>query len=583
MPVPRRSPAALAVLITLAVFPVVVDARKKPAPCPHIRFVGREKIKLTDMEIRLVCGDPETEGWGRIPFNQAELFLRAALQQRGYQDPQFMPGPEVLRVDPGRKTRVTTFTVTGLPPGINPGKLRKIKGQLMTPKLLDAARAALLSALQNAGYACPRIVMKGNGGTGELSAGVEPGGVYRFEHVVPAAATGVDPAIFNRYEAFERGRRFDARLLDLTAQRTMGDSLFSSAYFDVACSSDGLTITERVVTGRPQVYKLGVGFDTEGLVIGKAQWQDSRIGARVNSLEASVYASFREQSAVADFRYFIGPASRFHVMPTLSVGHQYETQYESLYSEFALLPAMSWDVRSLRAEVSAGPTLEYVHTIRGLGPDRDTYLAFKTRVEFHDHLFEYYASDPRTGWRVALESRSRIAGVDSSITAHRLSVQGEQLWNLGGYDPPGLVLATRCLTQTTLVEHGALAAGQIPFDMRFFMGGDADLRGAGRKDVPADELGLLTAIYDGIELRMGDVLPYGLQPLIFMDGAMGGRRSFQLDPTVYWAPGFGVRWNSPVGSLRATLARGNVWLIDPSAEILLRPQWQFFLSLGKEF
>ena len=535
------------------------------------------------MEIRLVCGDPETEGWGRIPFNQAEVFLKASLQQRGYQNPIFEPGPEVLKVDPGKKTYVKAFTVTGLPPEINPGKLRKIKGEVMTPKLFDTAKAALLSALQNRGYACPRIVMEGNGATGEIAAEVQPGGVYRFDHIVGAQATGVDPAIFNRYEAFERGRRFDSRLLDLTAQRTMADSLFLSAYFDVSCSSGAVTITERVVAGQPQLYKLGVGFDTEGLVIGKLQWQDSRIGPRVNSMEASVYASFREQSAIADFRYFAGPSSRLNLMPKLSVGRQNETQYESLYSEFALLPTMSWDNQSLRAEFSAGPAMEYVHTLRGLGPDRDIYLAFKTQLEFRNHLFDYYARNPRVGGRVALESQSRAAGVDSSITAHRLGVRGEHLWNLGGYDPAFLVLATRYLSQTTLVKDGILAAGQLPFDMRFFLGGDADLRGAGRKDMPADGIGLLTAVYDGIELRMGDVLPYGLQPLIFVDGAMGGRSSFHLDPNVYWSPGAGFRWNTSVGSLRATLARAVVWSRAPAAEVLLRPQWRFFLSLGKEF
>ena len=101
--------------------------------------------------------------------------------------------------------------------------------------------------------------------------------------------------------------------------------------------------------------------------------------------------------------------------------------------------------------------------------------------------------------------------------------------------------------------------------------------------MPADGIGLLTAVYDGIELRMGDVLPYGLQPLIFVDGAMGGRSSFHLDPNVYWSPGAGFRWNTSVGSLRATLARAVVWSRAPAAEVLLRPQWRFFLSLGKEF
>ena len=79
------------------------------------------------------------------------------------------------------------------------------------------------------------------------------------------------------------------------------------------------------------------------------------------------------------------------------------------------------------------------------------------------------------------------------------------------------------------------------------------------------------------------MLPHGLQPLVFVDAAVVGRSSFKLDPNVYWSPGLGIRWNSPVGSVRVTVARGLVWRRDSAAEVLIKPQWQFFLSLGAEF
>ena len=414
---------------------------------------------------------------------------------------------------------------------------------------------------------------------------MRPGEVYRFEHIYLKKPEGVDADIFYRYEAFERGQRLDTRLLDLTAQRAMTDSLFLNAYFDVGCptgTEKAITLTERVVSGKPQLYKLGAGFDTEGLVIGRAQWKNSRIGARGNSMETTLYASVLEQSAVAAYRNFPWPASRFYLMPKLTFGRQNEKQYESFHSELALLPGRSWDTRQRRVELQAGPAVEYVHTSRGLGPN-NAYAAFQTQLEFRDHLFEYYAGDPRTGGRIFFRSQSRVAGVYSDITAHLLSLQGEHVWNLGGFDPPALVLATRYLGQTTLVRRALVTAGAVPPDMRFFLGGDANLRGAALNTIPNDQTGLLTTLYDGVELRMGDVLPHGFQPLIFMDAAMGGRGSFKLDPNVYWSPGFGFRWNSPVGSVRVTLARGYVWHRARAAEALLTPKWRFFLSLGTEF
>jgi len=539
----------------------------------------------------MVCGDPSTEGWGQIPFNQAEIFLRAFLQQRGYQEPRFTPGRDILTVDPGEKTIVRSFTVAGLPPAIRRRKLRKIEGEVMTPKLLDAAKAALIGALQNRGYACPAVEIQANGATGELSADVRPGDVYLMDHIRTQKTDGVSPSIFSRYEAFKIGQRFDYRLLELTAQRAMADSLFVSAYFDVNCGTSapggaaggGLTITERVVAGKSQLYKLGVGFDTEGYFIGKAQWQDSRIGPRANSMEGTLYASFREESAIADYRYFLGPASRSYLMPKLTFGRLNDAQVESIHGELALLPSLSRDTGWLRTEVSAGPALEYADTVRGPGPVRDNYAAFVTQVEVRDHLFEYYAGDPRTGGRVVFRSQSRVEGADSAITAHSLSLQGAHVWNMGGYEPPLLVLATRYLLETTFVKNSLLASGDLPLDTRFFLGGDANLRGAQLNKVPSDPAGLLTAVYEGVELRLGDVLPHGLQPLVFLDAAMGGRRSFRLDPNVYFSPGAGFRWSSPVGSVRASLARGLVWKRDPSAAVIMTPHWQFFLSLGKEF
>jgi translocation and assembly module TamA len=578
----RRALLAAGLCLLAAAGGAADASGKDYGPCPQIRFSGAARIELTPMEVRLVCGDPATEGWEKIPFNQAERYLKAFLQQRGYQEPRFVPGLAVLVVYPGGRTKVETFTVAGLPPGLDPRKLRKIKGRILTPELLDSAKAALSAALQHRGYACPAAELRANSTTGEVSAEVRPGEIYRFAHISAGETPGPELGLFRRYEAFRPGQRFDPRLLELTARRTMADSVFMSAYFDVACSTAGLAVTGRVVAGKPQLYRLGFGFDTEGLLLARAQWQNSRLGTRAHSAQASLYASFREQTAVTSFKYYTGGGSRFYLMPRLTFSRQNEDQYEALSGEAALLPGFSWDSRVLHGEFTAGPALEHVDTVRGLGPD-SRYTAFETRLELRSHLFEYYAGDPRTGWRASLTAQSRVAGIYSGIEAHRLDFQGERIWNLGSYEPPLLVLATRWQGRTTLVKDSLAAAGELPLDMRYFLGGDSDLRGARRLGVPGDPVGLLTTLYDGVELRLGDVLPYRLQPLVFVDAAMGGRSSLKLDPNVYWSPGFGVRWGSPVGSVRATLARGLVWRRDPAAEVLLTPQWRFFLSLGREF
>jgi translocation and assembly module TamA len=292
-----------------------VASADERAPCPAVAFVSTATIRLTDIERKLLCGDPSTEGWKKIPLNQAEYFMRAFLQQRGYQNPRFGVEGGILRVEIGPKSRVARLDVKGFPPGVDASKLRKIKGKDMTPNELDSVKKALVGLLQEHGYPCPEIELSADSESGEVSAKAAPGAPDVMRHIVPAQLEKVDSRVFNRYEAFQYGQPFDMRLLSLTSERTIADALFVSAYYDVSCSTAGMAITQRVVEGKPRLYQLGVGFDTEGYAIGKAQWQKSRIGWRDSTLEGSLYASFREETAEASMHSYVDPGSRLFLMP----------------------------------------------------------------------------------------------------------------------------------------------------------------------------------------------------------------------------------------------------------------------------
>lgn len=556
--------------------------RIERSPCPSISFVGADSFKLSAAQKRLVCGDPETEGWNSIPLNQARYFLTSFLQEKAYLNPRFDAVGPVLRVDIGAQARITKVTVAGLPPGIDPSKRRGLKGLLLTPKALDKVKATFTDALQNEGYACPALRISADATTGEVSVDVAAGSVYRMKDIRQIPLPGVDLSVFNRYEAYRYGQRLDMRLLTLTAQRTVAEALFLSAYFDVSCASAAMTITQRVVEAKPRLVKVGVGVDTEGYVIGRARWKHSRVGWRASTVEADLYGSVRRQAASAVMHYYLEPASRLHLIPHVLFQRQNEARFETVNAEVSINPATSWDDSNIRVEVNAGPALEYVDTIRGQGPGSDTYLGINTRTDVISHFFEFYARDPRTGWRASFHSASRLAGVYSQLTAHRLRVSGESLWNVGAFDPPLFVVGTRSWAGTIVVNDQTLASRELPAEQRFFLGGDQDLRGAARQELPADAQGFFTAVYEGVELRLAHVLPFGVQPLVFTDAAMAGRRQFQLDRDVYWSPGFGLRWGAPFGTIRTTLARGFVWR-RAQPPPLHKPHWQFFFSFGREF
>ncbi len=540
-------------------------------------------MTLTDVERRLVCGDPDVEGWSDVPVNQATYFLRAFLQERGHHDPTFAVRNGRLEVDAGPRSRIRTLRARGLPPGADASKLRRLTGVDLTPKSLDRIKAAITRLLQTRGYACPELAIKADAETGAVDVDADHGGLRLLDEVVPARLEKINPAIFSRYEAFRRGAPFDSRLLTLTADRTLADSLFVSAYYDVNCTTAGLRVTQRVVEGKPRVYKIGAGFDTEDYAIAKAQWKDARLNARGSSLEGILYGSFRRQSAEVLLRHFVDPESRLHIKPRFLYDREDRAAYESIEAEFSVMPATSWENDDFRADLSAGPSRHWVRTVRGPGPDNDTYLALKTQWTVLDHLFEFHAGEPREGWKASLDTVSRLAGIDSALTAHRISFQGEVLWNVGNFDPPLVVVGDRWWAGTTYSDSRATALRGLPPEMRFYLGGDANMRGAPLKGLPNDDAGFLTALYDGVEVRLGEVIGRGFQPLVFLDAAVGGRADFELDPDVYWAPGAGFRWALPVGAIRATAARGLIWrreLTDPPA---FKPRWQFYFSFGREF
>ncbi|MBI4423444.1 MAG: BamA/TamA family outer membrane protein [Elusimicrobia bacterium] len=572
---PTRARWALLLLAAAA-------AGEPGAPCPHIRFLGGEEPALSEAERRLVCGDPDSEGWKQVPLTQAKYFLKAFLQQQGYHHPRFEPKDAGLEVWIGTRTRISGVEAEGLPPDLRLSRRRGVIGAWLTPSALDELQAWIVKELQSRGRGCPAVRLEADADTGRVRARVDPGPVHELVKIHEASTGQLDPGVFRRFEAFAYGKPLDLRLLNLTASRVVSEDLFLSAFYDLSCSSQALTVTQRVVTAPPRLVTAGVGFDSEDLARARVRWRNSRIGWRASRFEAILSASQRVQSGEAELRWYPRPAARWYLQPRAEGRRENELRYEALFSEASLQPGIDWDNQRMRLSAQVGPALQYVRTLRGQGPADETFLALRARLEATGHLFEYHLREPKTGWRAVFDVQSRRKGAFADFTAHRFELNAQRLWNLGNYDPPVAILGWRTVAGATLADKESEAPGALPAPLRFFMGGDADVRGFDRKELPIGGEGYLTTHYQGLELRAGDVLPGRVQPLVFVDAAMAGRRSGELEREIYWSPGLGVRWGSPVGALRATAARAYTARRDP-ALLEHRPHWQVFFSWGQEF
>jgi outer membrane translocation and assembly module TamA len=226
-----------------------------------------------------------------------------------------------------------------------------------------------------------------------------------------------------------------------------------------------------------------------------------------------------------------------------------------------------------------GPVLDLTRTLRGLGPSNSHFLSLETELGVKTHYFEFYRNSPRSGFRSLLNLRFNSADAFSDASAQRLQLISEALWNLGEKDPPLVVLGLRGGVFTTLTpERLNEGATSLPPTYRHYLGGSADLRGFGLDELP-DAEGSFSAAFADFEARLGGVLPLGIQPFGFLDVGLTGREPVRWALPLYWNPGFGLRWESPIGVFRTTLAHGYVTGQPESP----RSHWQFFFSFGEEF
>ncbi len=548
-----------------------------------IEAPAEKTIDFSETETDWLCGTDASPNWQQIPLNQKIAMLKNFLQARGYHEPEFKITARKLYVNTGKHATVKHFTVERAPPELHWKKRRRIKDKPLSPNTLDELENWTKRELQTIGYPCPNVSGLAVTDTESILINVDAGKTYHFGKITPEGVLDLPEDILERFTAFREGQPFDIRLLELSSRRILEQNLYTSSYYDIRCfPNDRLEVVRRFLPAKPRLLTIGAGFDTERGPIARARFQRVRIGHSANSWETVLLASLREQDFDSRFNWYFSPNldSRLHLIPRISYERHNEKNFESLSYSLGTHLANGWEFENLQLTGEAGPAIERVHTIRGIGPDRENIVKVEGMLTATSHLFEYYTSSPRTGWSMALSTSSQIRKLFSNENIHRGQFTHHILWNLGDFDPPLLVFGWRSFLGSYFMDPNIVSADDIPVNERFFLGGSDDIRGFGRKELPRNNVGFLTALYEGFELRAGDWFDVPVQPLVFFDVAKGDVRNKHLQSPTYYAPGLGVRYDSPLGSVRSTLARG--YTSDRSLPDS-NPKFQFYFSFGKEF
>ena len=541
-------------------------------------------IKFNPNEEKLICGDSDVDSWKRIPRFQAEYFARNFLEQRGYFYPEFIEKDGIVTIVPGKKTIISKIDVEGNVPGFfKIWRRRQTRGQPLTPKRLDRLEDWTKDQFKDRGYACPSVTTQAEADTGHVTLGIDPGLRQKIISVDEEPVEGLREGTLKRYRAFRVGDPYDRLNVQLTSRRIIYDGILQSSYFLTKCTPEGVKLKQKSLKGAKRLLTIGVGASTEEYGILKATFKQSRIGRNGSSFLLSGRGSFRRQRLVIQGIVYPFPfPTRWHAMPTIRVQNVNEKRYKYLTNDLWLPPAVTWDTQNTGFQLTVGPKFNLTRTEKGAQKGWTHFTSLTAMLEISSHDYEYHLADPRSGYVVGAIAQLNSDKILSTVTAQKLTLRGQKLWNIAGYERPLFILGIRGEVGTTITDSGSANFNRLPPWFLYYLGGSRSMRGFSQMQLPSQNRGALTSLYTGMELRLANILPLNIQPIAFVDVAAMGQKTLDLDVPGYWSPGFGVRWPSFIGVVRLTYAHGYLIKNNNPANNNLS-HWQFYFTLGEEF
>lgn len=568
----------LAVKILWLMFwgPSFVALSSPPIQCPNIHL--KTPIQFSENELRLICGDPDNPEWQQVPTAEAKRFLTVFLQERGYHNPLFENMQGRLIVEPGKVSRLRAIHFYQHKPSVDVKRLRNVMGKPITPELLDRIENWVLLQLKVQGYACAEVTSASEPSKGTVTVYFTEGDRHRIISIRSEPVKGLSEEALRRYDAFSLGDFYSFQELELTKLRLITQGLLEATDFREVCTERGVILNQRNMAGPPKMIKVGFGFNTEHLGILRAAFHNTRLGQGGASIELSTFLSFREQHfRVGNQWYYVPSFPRHFIQTNGSITRYDERHSESFLMTVNAQPSLQYDLGNTALSASIGPSFSHSKTVRGKGPKDQSMLGLEVNAQIMSHGFELFQHSPEKGYRYEFTAFLTHRSLAAPISAQKLSFMGQQYWNLGKFDPPLWVFGIRGGFDTTVTKE-SLNGDQLPTHFRHFLGGASTLRGFNRKELPGEQ-GALSSLYLGIELRLNDLLPFKIQPFLFTDVGLIGSEAFSLTSPIYWSPGIGLRWESPLGPIRTTFARG---IVEGESHSPLA-HWQFYFTFGEEF
>ena len=533
-------------------------------------------LAYLNLENALCSADPAR---ARYRFAGAESAIRSALRPFGYYDPRIEGTLEELagdcwearfEVDAGEPVLITELDLAVLGEGETFGPFQSVlaastlfEGGQLRHDDYEALKSRLLITAREYGFFEAsleanelRVDPAAHSATVRLI--LDSGPRYRFGELFVDGEV-LSRELLLRYVEFEEGAPFEQRDLRKLHNDLVRGDYFSTVDVRTVTREDGVAdVVLHLEEGRRVRYGVGVGFGTDTGLIVSGDLVQRRVNRAGHRLEVDAEVSSARQNLTLDYR-----------IP----GRRPQNDWYSLYTgvnreDTDAIDSIAWKfgVRENRFHTINWRSTPFAELIvEEFIQDGETSRKFSLVPGWGiNYITADAPSRPTRGLRLRLEVAGASREVLSDASFLRFAFNGKTILP---FSERGRLLLRG--------DAGYLVTNdfdRVPPTWRFFAGGDRSVRGYDYQSLgPVDEDGkaiggtrLLTGTIEG-DWRFLDRWSGAL----FADAGNVGEEDLFDD--LPWSLGFGLRWYSPVGPIRADLAFPQTGSTDVRLHISMGP------------
>lgn len=531
--------------------------------CEGIDVHSKEKIEFTDTEENLVCGDSKSSSYKLVPHYQAQFYFLGFLQSRGYLNSTFEDKDGVLHVYPGKLSHLKKVhadsPIDSEATAVKKNTRKLFKKKILTPKLLNDIETESLSVLRQRGYPCSSVKSEANALDDTVTVIIPKLKFERFGILDKEEVPGLRENALDRYYPFHAEDPFNEKLLKLTEKRMLRSEVVSGTYFLDNCMNQhqDFKLRQEFIVGPPRSFRYGFGASTELGPMVRVQWAHNRSGPMASILKASFMASLRSQTlSLSSDNFLWKNHSRRSLLSSFNVTRQSQIKFDETVVNFKPHMKFTSDNYTHQWIKTIGPTVES-GTYKSRDSETKSYktISLEGSIQRMAHDYEIYDVNPEEGDSLGMAFDYRDPNLGFSDRLLKLDANYVKLTHLTDWGRGWLVGGVRVNLGTTWVAQD-VDLKALPPSVKYYGGGSDDVRGFLLNTIPKnDGLGALTKISTKFELRRTYLFYKSVEGFTFLDNAYFGNESWSIVPRLWYSPGLGLRWISPIGLLQTYISR----------------------------